>query len=70
MMAYVVDVGEPLSDLAACRDTIASLLRRASKAAAIAPVPTGDCATAEILMVARVVHLLITAQRRVVGRLP
>jgi hypothetical protein len=70
MMADTVDAGEPLSDLAACRDTIASLLRRALQAGAIAPVSSGDSATAEILMLARVVHLLITAHRRVVGCLP
>jgi hypothetical protein len=70
MMVVPVDVGEPLSDLAMCRDTIALLLRRALWAAAIAPVPSGDSATAEILMFARVVHLLITAHQRVVGCLP
>lgn len=70
MMAVAVDVGEPLSDLAACRDTIASLLRRALRAAAIAPLPSGDSATAELLMLTRVVHLLITAHQRVVGPLP
>jgi hypothetical protein len=67
MMADTVDV-EPLGDLAMCRDTIASLLRRALRAAALPPVPTRDSTTAEML--ARVVHLLITARQRVVGRLP
>jgi hypothetical protein len=69
MLADAVDVGEPLSDLAACRDAIASLLRRELQAGAIAPVPTGDSEAAEILMLGSVVHLLVTAHQRVVGRL-
>jgi hypothetical protein len=71
MMAVAVDLGDPPSDLAVCRDAIASLLRRALQAATIAPrVPQGDSATAEILILTRVVHLLITAHQRVVRRLP
>lgn len=70
MMADVLDVGEPLSDQAARRDKIASLLQRALRAAAIAPVPSGNSATADVLMLTRVVHLLITAHQRVVGSLP
>jgi hypothetical protein len=71
MMAVAVDVGDPPSDVAVCRDAIASLLRRAWQAAAIAPrVPPGDSATAEILMLARVGKMLITAHQRVVRRLP
>jgi hypothetical protein len=70
MLAAGVNVADPLSDLAASRDTIASQLRQALQAAAIAPVRTGNSAAAEILMLARVVHLLMSAHQRVIGIFP
>jgi hypothetical protein len=70
MLADAVKVGEPLSDLAAPQDTIASQLRQALQAAAIAAVPPGNPAAAEILMLARVVHLLMSAHQRIVEIFP
>jgi hypothetical protein len=70
MLADAVNVGDTSSDLAASRDRVASQLRQALQSATIAPVPTGNPAAAEILMLARVVHLLKSARRRVVGIFP
>jgi hypothetical protein len=70
MLADAVNVGDTPSDRAASRETIAAQLRQAWQAAAIAPVPRGNSGAAEILMLARVVHLLMSAHQRVVGIFP
>ena len=70
-LAVAVDMGHPPGDPEACRQAIASLLVGALQLTAAAlRAPAGDSSTAEILMLARVVHLLTSAHLRVVGRLP
>jgi len=66
-----VDLGDPPGDPVACRQVIASLLVGALEVTAAAlRAPAGESSTAQILMLARVVHLLTSAHLRVVGRLP
>jgi hypothetical protein len=71
-VAVALDLGDPPEDSVQCRDVIASLLVGALEMTAAAlRAPAGEAAsTAEILMLARVVHLLTAAHLRVVGRLP
>lgn len=70
-LAVAVDLGDPPGDPGACRDIIASLLVGALEVtAAVLRAPAGESSTAEILMLARVVHLLSSAHLRVAGRLP
>jgi hypothetical protein len=70
-LAVAVDMGDPPGDPEACRQAIASLLVGALELSAVAlRAPAGNSSTAEILMLARVVHLLTSAHMRVVGRLP
>jgi hypothetical protein len=70
--AVVLDLGEPPEYSGQCREVIASLLVGALETTAAAlRAPEGEASsTAEILMLARVVHLLTSAHLRVVGRLP
>jgi hypothetical protein len=66
-----VDLGDPPDEPVACRQVIASLLVGALELTAAAlRAPAGESSTAQILMLARVVHLLTSAHLRVVGRLP
>lgn len=70
-LAAAVDLGDPPADPGACRDIIAFLLVGALEVTAtILRAPAGESATSEILMLARVVHLLSSAHLRVAGRLP
>lgn len=70
--AVALDLGDPPAAPEECREVIASLLVGALEVAATAlRAPAGGASsTAEILMLARVVHLLTAAHLRVVGRLP
>jgi hypothetical protein len=66
-----VDLGDPSDDPVACRLVVASLLVGALEVTAAAlRAPAGESSTAQVLMLARVVHLLTSAHLRVVGRLP
>ena len=66
-----VDLGDPPDDPVASRQVIASLLVGALEVTAAAlRAPAGESSTSEILMLARVVHLITSAHLRVVGRLP
>jgi hypothetical protein len=70
-LAVSVDLGSPPADPAVGRGAIAALLVGALEfTAAALRAPTGETSTAQILMLARVVHLLTSAHLRVVGRLP
>ena len=71
-VAVALDLGDPPEDSGQCREVIASLLVGALEVTAAAlRAPAGEeSSTAEILMLARVVHLLTSAHLRVVGRLP
>jgi hypothetical protein len=69
--AVAVDLGDPPGDPAGCREVIAALLVGALEVAAtVLRAPAGESSTAEILMLARLVHLLSAAHLRVTGRLP
>jgi hypothetical protein len=72
MLAVALDLGDPPAVPEECRAVIASLLVGALEVTAAAlRAPAGqESSTAEILMLARVVHLLTSAHLRVVGRLP
>jgi len=66
-----VELGDPPGDPAVGREAIASLLVGALEMTAAAlRAPVGGSSTANILMLARVVHLLTSAHLRVIGRLP
>jgi hypothetical protein len=71
-VAVALDLGDPPTVPKGCREVIASLLVGALEITAAAlRAPTGEgSSTAEILMLARVVHLLTSAHLRVVERLP
>ena len=68
--AVSVDLGDPPGDPVACRDVIAALLVGALAVTAAALRAPGEPPAGQILMLARVVHLLTSAHLRVVGRLP
>jgi len=69
--AVAVDLGGPPGDPVACREAIAALLMGALHVtAAVLRGPAGESSTAEVLMLARAVHLLTAAHQRVSGRLP
>ena len=69
--AVAVDLGEPPVDPVACREIIAALLVGALEVTAtVLRRPVGESSTAEVLMLARVVHLLTAAHLRVAGRMP
>ena len=71
-LAVALDLGNPPAVPEECREVVASLLVGALEvtAAALRAPARGASSTAEILMLARVVHLLTSAHGRVVGRLP
>jgi hypothetical protein len=69
--SVALELGDPPADDAARREAVASLLVGALKfAAAALRVPAGESSTAEVLMLARVGHLLSSAYVRVARRLP
>lgn len=71
-VAVALDLDDPPAVPEECREVIASLLVGAFEvtAAALRAPAAEASSTAEVLMLARVVHLLTSAHLRVVGRLP
>lgn len=69
--AVTVDLGMPPHGSDAGRDAVATLLVGALEiAAAVLRSPAGEPSTADVLMLARVAHLISSVHLRVVGRLP